>query len=260
MMAPSKAQGQAPASAPAPAPAPAPARAPTAATPANSNAFAVKKSSAAPNNVRKRVEPAIPLTFLRRPKATAASSPLPASPSPLRNHNKNTPPSPKQAHLDKSAARPQSDPVAPNTNGHKVETEASFSPPKSEQGDAGLDTVQVDDISAPPSDAIDPQLHDTPTQSQVGGETTPPGMHSSSNIDTSNYFLISQYQTLLPPRRLRSPNLLCLLLPSCRHQVSTPPVPPATATFEPQFLTPSDCHHTLSTRLVCTSRTSAMAA
>lgn len=194
MMAPSKAQGRAPASVPAAvAPASAPAPTPsTAAIPAKPNTNAPRNSSAAPNNVRKRIEPAIPLTFLRRPKAAATISPLPVTPSPLRNNSDNTPPSPKPTRLDKPAAQPQADPVAPKTNGHRVEAAAPSSPPKSEQSDAGLDTVKVDDTSAPkseaPSDAIGIQLHNTPTQSQVGGENTPPGTHPKSNSDTSNLF------------------------------------------------------------------------
>lgn len=156
------------------APSKAPASAPAAARPTPGTASAdVKKLSAAQNPVRRRVEPVIPLTYMRRPKAPTATSQQPASPSPLRNINETIPLAPEE----NNAEQPQPDQAAAVTNGHKLANEAPTSPQKSGQDDAGVTTLEAGN---PPAE-LQPvvagmQPRGTPAQSQVAAEATPPGM------------------------------------------------------------------------------------
>lgn len=152
---------------------------------------AARTTSAAQNPVRRRIEPVIPLPYIRRPKAPTATSQLPASPSPLRHNDETTPPTSSQHNPDRQTQpelRPPSDRVEAVTNGGRLANDAPGSPQTSEQDDAGFTTVQAD--NPPFNDSrpgtAGPHTQFTPTQSQTAGEATPPGMTPCTNATFSS--------------------------------------------------------------------------
>lgn len=225
------------------APSKAPAPAPAAARPAVGTASAdVKKLYAAQNPVRRRVEPVIPLPYIRRPKPPTATSQLPASPSPLRNNNETVPPAPEEQIIDQPQPQPQPVQVAAVTNGHKLANEAPISPQKSDQDDTGVTTLEADD--PPPTELREPavtglQLQGTPTQSQNTAEATPPGMSRCQALQVQT-LSDQHFKTQQPPAS--TPLLLSHLhrsrpLPPC----DLPSTPPAIANFEVRPPTLSAC-------------------
>lgn len=165
--------------------------------PVNSPGVAVN-GSGVPSSGNKRVpsvpkpfvRPVIPLPYLQRRPKPVKTDVQPSSP--LRTNNETAPPTPKQnsQNLPKSQPQPTSPKAAPTevlTNGHKKPAhEAPDCPEKLNELDARATAVQGDDApssqdSRPVTAGTGTQTQGTPTQSQTTGQTTPPGMSSSTD-------------------------------------------------------------------------------
>lgn len=150
------------------------------------------------------VRPVIPLPYLQRRPKPVKTDVQPSSP--LRTNNETAPPTPKQNSQDLPQSRPQPQPqphptssntdlVEVCTNGHKqpVEEAATY-PQKLDELDTRATTVQADDVpssqdSRPVTAGTGTQTQGTPTQSQTTGQTTPPGMNSSSGAYAQTTFV-----------------------------------------------------------------------
>lgn len=226
------------------APSKAPASAPAAARPTVGTASAeVKKLYAAQNPVRRRVEPVIPLPYIRRPKPPTATSQLPASPSPLRNNNETITSAPEENNTDQPQPQPQPGPVAAVTNGHELANEAPISPQKPDQDDAGVATLEADnpapvELQQPVKAGL--QSQGTPAQSQNTAEATPPGM-SGCQVHKVQTLSDQHFQTQLPPAstplllsRLRRSHLLppCDLTLTSRLMATSEGRPPTPSAYQ----------------------------
>lgn len=138
------------------------------------------------------VRPVIPLPYLQRRPKPVKTDVQPSSP--LRTNNETAPPTPKPNSQDlpqsQSQPQPGSSKAAPTeirTNGHKKPVDdAPGYPEKPSELDTRATTVQADDApssqdSRPVTAGTGTQMQGTPTQSQTTGQTTPPGMSSSSD-------------------------------------------------------------------------------
>lgn len=142
---------------------------------------AARRPSAAQPTFRRRVEPVIPLTFLRhRPTASTATSELPASP--LRSNVKAAPTSKQQrkellSEPPLAAEQEQEDPqvsTATTTNGPETGARATVSAPQEHE----LDATEATRRPQPETqvELMDFRTQDTASPSQTPSDTTLPGM------------------------------------------------------------------------------------
>lgn len=166
------------------APSPSPNPAVSAHPPTLVNGNAKKPTTAARPVVRKRIEPAIPLPYIRRPKKPTAA---PQLPSPLRTNSENSVPTSNNVETEEL----QSGQENVLSNGTTPSYETPASPQKPENGDTRVTTENADALSsqeAEPIAAAPPlQEQNAKMQVPVTGQLTPPGKgYPRTNVQGSN--------------------------------------------------------------------------
>lgn len=149
------------------------------------NGTAKQPTPAAKPTIRKRIEPVIPLPYLRRPKQATAA---PQLPSPLRTNSESSVPTPTKVETEK--LQPGREAVLSNGSTPLYEkTPASSSKP--EDGDTRVTTANTDPLPQqepePVMAAVVPQELEAEMQAPDASRLTPPGKgHPRIHVQGSN--------------------------------------------------------------------------